>query len=46
MKQICLHIPLQLFARLRAKQQESGLTMADIIRRALDVYLPPTPPAP
>ena len=46
MKTICIQIPLQLFARIRVMQQQSGLTMADIVRRALDAYLPPTPPTP
>jgi predicted DNA-binding protein len=39
MRKLNMQLPDQLAARLKLQQERSGLTMTDIVRRALEEYL-------
>lgn len=43
MKPITHYLTDQQIARLRAESARTGLTLAELIRRAIDVFLPPLP---
>ena len=39
MKRVNYHLPEQVIGRLKAEAKRTGLTVAEIIRRAIDTYL-------
>lgn len=39
MKRTAVFLPEQMLKELRAKMKETGLSMADLIRRAIEFYL-------
>jgi len=39
MKRVNYHLPEQTIDRLKALSKETGLSVADLIRRAIDAYL-------
>jgi predicted DNA-binding protein len=39
MKRVNYHLPEQVIEKLKAEAKRTGLTVAEIIRRAIDTYL-------
>jgi predicted DNA-binding protein len=39
MKRVNYHLPEQVIEKLKAEAKRTGLTVAEIIRRAIDAYL-------